>query len=86
MECPEQFVAEEHHGLVARTTPLLRRVATRTDMGFLATSVAYLPSPDPSANMATSGRHVPVIYGPSGDVKWAEADPTYSVEAAKRGG
>ena len=29
---------------------------------------------------------VPAIYGPSGDVKWAEADPTYSVEAAKRGG
>ena len=28
---------------------------------------------------------VPAIYGPSGDVKWAEADPTYSVEAAKRG-
>ena len=33
-----------------------------------------------------AGRHVPAIYGPSGDVKWAEADPTYSVEAAKRGG
>jgi uncharacterized damage-inducible protein DinB len=29
---------------------------------------------------------VPAIYGPSGDVKWAEADPTYSLEAAKRGG
>ena len=29
---------------------------------------------------------VPPIYGPSGDVKWDEADPTYSVEAAKRGG
>ena len=29
---------------------------------------------------------VPAIYGPSGDVKWAEADPTYSIEAAKRGG
>jgi uncharacterized damage-inducible protein DinB len=29
---------------------------------------------------------VPAIYGPSGDVKWDEADPTYSVEAAKRGG
>lgn len=29
---------------------------------------------------------VPAIYGPSGDVKWSEADPTYSVEAAKRGG
>jgi len=32
------------------------------------------------------GRHVPAIYGPSGDVKWDEADPTYSMEAAKRGG
>ena len=32
-----------------------------------------------------AGQHVPPIYGPSGDVKWAEADPTYSVEAAKRG-
>ena len=29
---------------------------------------------------------VPAIYGPSGDVKWDEADPTYSPEAAKRGG
>jgi uncharacterized damage-inducible protein DinB len=29
---------------------------------------------------------VPAIYGPSGDVKWSEADPTYSLEAAKRGG
>jgi uncharacterized damage-inducible protein DinB len=33
-----------------------------------------------------AGQHVPTIYGPSGDVKWSEADPTYSVEAAKRGG
>lgn len=29
---------------------------------------------------------VPAIYGPSGDVKWDEADPTYSPEAARRGG
>jgi hypothetical protein len=29
---------------------------------------------------------VPAIFGPSGDVKWDEADPTYSLEAAKRGG
>jgi hypothetical protein len=29
---------------------------------------------------------VPAIYGPSGDVKWDEADPTYSVEAARREG
>jgi uncharacterized damage-inducible protein DinB len=28
---------------------------------------------------------VPPIYGPSGDVTWDEADPTYSVEAAGRG-
>ncbi len=31
------------------------------------------------------GQHVPAIYGPSGDVTWDEADPTYSVEAAERG-
>jgi hypothetical protein len=55
-KAPLASVCDRHHGLVARTTPLLRRVATRTDMGFLATSVAYLPSPGPSANMATSGR------------------------------
>ena len=28
---------------------------------------------------------VPAIYGPSGDVTWDEADPTYTVEAAGRG-
>jgi uncharacterized damage-inducible protein DinB len=32
-----------------------------------------------------AGRHVPAIYGPSGDVTWDEADPTYSPEAAARG-
>ena len=32
-----------------------------------------------------AGQHVPAIYGPSGDVKWDEADPTYSLEAAQRG-
>jgi uncharacterized damage-inducible protein DinB len=32
-----------------------------------------------------AGQHVPPIYGPSGDVTWDEADPTYSPEAAKRG-
>jgi uncharacterized damage-inducible protein DinB len=29
---------------------------------------------------------IPAIYGPSGDVKWDKADPTYSLEAAKGGG
>jgi uncharacterized damage-inducible protein DinB len=33
-----------------------------------------------------AGWHVPAIYGPSGDVKWAEADPTSSLDAARRGG
>lgn len=33
-----------------------------------------------------AGEPVPAIYGPSGDVKWDEADPTYSVAAARRGG
>ena len=29
---------------------------------------------------------VPAIYGPSSDVKSDKADPTYSLEAAERGG
>ena len=33
-----------------------------------------------------AGQHVPAIYGPSGEVEWDEAAPTYSLEAAKRGG
>lgn len=32
-----------------------------------------------------AGRPVPAIYGPSGDVSWSEADPTYSLAAAQRG-
>jgi SAM-dependent methyltransferase len=32
-----------------------------------------------------AGQHVPAIYGPSGDVTWDEADPTYPPEAARRG-
>jgi uncharacterized damage-inducible protein DinB len=32
------------------------------------------------------GATVPPIYGPSGDVTWAGADPTNSVDAARRGG
>jgi uncharacterized damage-inducible protein DinB len=32
-----------------------------------------------------AGQSVPAIYGPSGDVTWNEADPTYSLDAAKRG-
>jgi uncharacterized damage-inducible protein DinB len=32
-----------------------------------------------------AGCAVPAIYGPSGDVHWSEADPTYSLDAARRG-
>src|SRR5262249_5523293 len=32
-----------------------------------------------------AGEHVPAIYGPSGDVKWEGADPTYTTDAANRG-
>lgn len=32
-----------------------------------------------------AGQPTPAIYGPSGDVKWSEADPTYSLDAARRG-
>jgi uncharacterized damage-inducible protein DinB len=31
-----------------------------------------------------AGKHVPAIYGPSGDVKSLGDDPTYSIEAASR--
>jgi len=33
-----------------------------------------------------TGQHVPAIYGPSGDVKWDEAETTHSLKAARRGG
>lgn len=33
-----------------------------------------------------AGRHVPAIYGPSGDEKSDGSDPTYSLDAARRGG
>jgi len=36
--------------------------------------------------MRLAGQRVPAIYGPSGDVTWDEADPTYSLEATKRDG
>ena len=32
-----------------------------------------------------AGQPVPPIFGPSGDVRWDDADPTSSVEAADRG-
>ena len=38
-----------------------------------------------AAWLRLAGRHVPAIYGPSGDVSRDEADPAYSAEAADRG-
>jgi hypothetical protein len=49
-------------------------------------SSAVLDLQDRQAWLGLAGQHVSAVYGPSGDVKWDEADPTYSVEAAKRGG
>jgi hypothetical protein len=56
-------------------------------MGVLAAGAAHLPSPDAAQTwLRLAGQHVPAIYGPSGDVKWDEADPTYWLETARRGG
>src|SRR6516164_9794487 len=53
----------------------------------LAAGAAHLPSPHAGADLAMPRRsHVPAIYGPPGDVKWAEDDQTYSVERARPGG
>jgi hypothetical protein len=35
--------------------------------------------------MRLAGQHVLAIYEPSSDVTWNEADPTYLLEAARRG-
>jgi hypothetical protein len=43
-------------------------------------------SATPSGAAPRLHRPVPAIYGPSGDVKWDEADPTYALAGAKRGG
>ena len=38
------------------------------------------------ACLRLAGQHVPAIYGSSGDVNGHQADPTFSVDAAKRQG
>jgi hypothetical protein len=49
-------------------------------------SPAVLDRQNRQACLGLAGQHVPPSYGPSGDVTWDEADPTYSPEAARRGG
>lgn len=41
--------------MVVGVAELLGRFATGTDMGLLAASIAYLPSPAPCANVAPLG-------------------------------
>jgi hypothetical protein len=53
---------------------------------FVCPSAVHLLSKPDALSGKAAGRHGPAIYGPSGDVKWDEADPTYSLEAVKRGG
>ena len=61
-------------------------------MKHVRVSLATTPSDLPRTAQVQTGLRlaghepVPAIYGPSGDVKWDEADPTYSLEAARRGG
>ena len=64
---------------------VLRRPAPAADLDVLAAGAAHLPPPDPGPDLAPAGGRgtVPAIYGPSGDVTWDEADPTYSVEARR---
>ena len=87
-EATAAAVGAGHCRLVAGEPAFLRRLAAGADLGLLAAGAAHLPSPDPGATWLRLAGHepVPAIYGPSGDVKWDEADPTYSLEAAKRGG
>ena len=66
--------------VVAGEPALFRRFSAGADLGVLAA----LPPPEPGLRLA-GHEPVPAIYGPSGDVTWDQADPTYSMEAAKRG-
>ena len=49
-------VCEGHHRLVAGKPALLRRLAAGTDLGLLAAGAAHLPSSDPGADLAATGR------------------------------
>ena len=43
---------------------------------FLAAGASHLSPPHQVQTwLRFAGQHVPAIYGPSGDVKWSEADP-----------
>ena len=45
------------------------------------------PGTDPGPRTGSAApAPAPAIYGASGDVKWDEADPTYSLAGARRGG
>ena len=84
-ETPAAAVGDGHRRLVVGEPPLLRRVAARAHMGVLAACPAYLSSSDSGTDLAPVGGVVCPDDLRAGDVKWAEADPTNSVEPAKRG-
>ena len=60
--------------------PSIGFVLSRSCLAAISSLAAY----SAQTWLCLAGQHVPAIYGPSGDVKWDEADPTYSLEAARR--
>ena len=60
-----------------------------TEIGYWPSSCLYftpvLTGPKFKTWMRLAGQHVLAIYEPSSDVTWNEADPTYLLEAARRG-
>ena len=77
-----------HPRLVVGEPALLRRLGAGADMGLLAACLHTCHHRTQVQSWLRLAGHepVPAIYGPASDMKWDEADPTYSVEAAKRGG
>ena len=66
-----------------RRNAIAEGVADRTELH--TGDMKALPFEDNSFDLVVSSLD-PAIYGPSGDVKWDEADPTHSLYAAKRSG
>ncbi len=80
-------IAQGDGRVVAGGAAVLRRLDAATDLDVLAARVLHTCHHRTQVQswLRLAGRHVPAIYGPSGDVTWDEADPTYSMEAAGRG-
>ena len=76
-----------HGPVVAGAAALLRRACSGSGCGCSGGGCCTPATTGPRCRRGSGwpGGTVPAIYGPSGDVTWDEADPTYSLEAARRG-